>query len=184
MARSILVTSVVALLPSLAAASAIIHVRTDQPSMVYIDGQLAGPAPLSLTHLRPGRHRVEVVNSTSSAARQYLIFSPGQATLDRTLDVRWLPPPIEPAPAAPEISQLEVIPQTPVVDQRINIPERLPVVAQPPIQPPPVVETRTTIVTQPPPNIYYVVPQRSIVVVSPYDLDADEFAYVPRACWP
>ena len=114
MRNHILTLGVMLLVPAAVMAEAIVHVKADQPSTVYVDNQLAGNTPLRLSHLAVGTHNLRVVNPISGVAREYAIYSPRTTAIDRDVNVIWNSVPVV-AVAAPETTVVETVVAAPAV---------------------------------------------------------------------
>jgi hypothetical protein len=107
--------------PTVALSNAIVHVRSDRPSTVYLDGVSVGAAPLKLTNLNPGTHNIRIVSPTGQA-QEFAVYSPRSSTLERDVIANWGQPVITAAAPVPPV----------VLPPPVVVPPPPVVVAQPP----------------------------------------------------
>ena len=112
--RHIIILGIVALVPTMASADAIVRIRSDQPASAYLDGKLAGSAPLTISKLKSGSHTVKVENVETGEVKIYNIYSPAGATAEKDIDVAFnaqAPAPVVQQDVAPtrEVVQTTVV---------------------------------------------------------------------------
>ena len=131
--RHIIILGIVALVPTMALADAVVRIRSDAPASAYLDGKLAGSAPLTISKLKSGSHTVKVENVETGEVKIYNIYSPAGATAEKDIDVAF-----NAAAAAPVVQQ-DYAPTSEVVQTTVVQPQQ--VVYQQPVvyQPTPVV---------------------------------------------
>lgn len=126
--RHIIILGIVALAPTMASADAIVRIRSDQPASAYLDGKLAGSAPLTISRLKAGSHTVKVENVQTGEVKIFNVYSPAGATAEKDIDVAFG------AEAAPVVTQ-EAAPTSEVVQttvvQQVPVYQQVPVVVAP-----------------------------------------------------
>src|SRR5687767_7030487 len=89
MMRKIVILSVMAMVPSVACADAVVRIRSDQPANAYLDGKLAGATPLVLSKMKSGSHTLKIENAETGEVKIYNVYSPTGATAEKEIDVAW-----------------------------------------------------------------------------------------------
>lgn len=87
--RKIIILGIVALVPSIAGADAVVRIRSDQPANAYLDGKLAGSAPLTISRMKTGSHTLKIENAQTGEIKIYSVNSPAGATAEKDIDVAW-----------------------------------------------------------------------------------------------
>lgn len=121
--RKIIILSLVALVPGIAGADAIVRIRSDQPAHAYLDGKLAGSAPLTISKMKPGSHTVKIENVQTGEVKIFNVYSPSGATSEKDIDVAF-----EGFAGVQQAAPTTEYVQTTVVQPR----EAIPVVVAPP----------------------------------------------------
>ena len=122
--RHIIILGIVALVPTIASADAIIRIRSDQPASAYLDGKLAGSAPLTISRLKAGSHTVKIENVQTGEVKIFNVTSPAGATAEKDIDVAF-----EAQAAAPIVTQ-GIAPTSEVVNTTV-VQQGVPVVYAP-----------------------------------------------------
>jgi hypothetical protein len=136
MMRKIVILSVMAMVPSMANADAVVRIRSDQPANAFLDGKLAGATPLVLSKIKSGTHVVKVENAESGEVKIYNVYSPKTATSEKDIDVEWQqsaaaqPVQVQPEPTT-EVVRTTVVQPAPVVVQPVPVVQTVPVVYAP-----------------------------------------------------
>ena len=123
--RQIIIVGIIALVPTqLVNADAIVRIRSDQPANAYLDGKLAGSAPLTVSKMRSGSHTVKIENAQTGELKIFNVYSPAGATAEKDIDVSWV------GTTAP-VAQVAAVQPTSEVVQTTYVGQQVPVVVAP-----------------------------------------------------
>lgn len=129
--RHIIILGIAALVPTMASADAIVRIRSDQPASAYLDGKLAGSAPLTISKLKAGSHTVKIENVQTGEVKIFNVYSPAGATAEKDIDVAFAgeaPVVTQEAPPTSEVVQTTVVQPQYVQPQYV---QQVPVVVAP-----------------------------------------------------
>jgi hypothetical protein len=145
--QSILLASLLAALPGVLLAGATVEIRST--GTIYLDGEYAGIAPLTLSGLTPGTHRLRV--QSSSGTREILVVSPTSANVHRILDGGLLHPlggiaSVGARRSSASSVSYQTVPYQPLSAQTVQVR---------PVQYQPVVQAAPHVVVQPAPQPVY-----------------------------
>ena len=88
------ISALLLLLPMTALhARATLTVVSNEPGTVFLDEEAVGQSPLTLTDVDPGYHHLRLVSRRTGETRLVDVYSPRKATIEKTLQVDFLPDP-------------------------------------------------------------------------------------------
>jgi hypothetical protein len=140
MERSIWVLVLVLGFATFASAEAVLKIRSDQPARAFLNGQLLGSTPLTVTKLKAGTYTIKIENNESGEVKIYNVYSPKSATVEKEIDVEFAgdPAPVRDVAPTREVVRTTVIerrpPWPPVPQQVVTVCEEPPPPPHPPMR--------------------------------------------------
>jgi len=106
-----------AILTQTAMAEAILKVRSDMPARAFLNGQLLGATPLTVTKLKAGTYTIKIENNATGELKMFNVYSPKQATVEKEILAEFADNPLPPPPLPPtrEAVRTTVVQRRPIV---------------------------------------------------------------------